>query len=451
MRINLIMKGNLTLFTLVTSLLFCNPVCAELHPALSALEPMPSRTGQAAEQMSFPLGYHADQFYPLGFSRDGKFAYAGGYENACGYCPAVALFDPTNDQKTDSRNFEEEGQQLDAPALEAILGEWQVELDNDMTLHQFPAEIRGNHLDAYLKGWELWLSSAERGSKKVADLGFLKTSTLPSHNELLIEGFYLSPAEDRVVIITSTLLRGFEGEVSLSYHLTGAHLRFGFVPINQDPLPPEAQAHHPALSTLAPMHSKTADVANGLELPLGYNDNRFYPIGFSPIGKFAYAVGAVDGGCGYCPVVKLFDPVNDRTLEQMHFEQEGNHLDTLSLKAIMEQWQITRDEKVSLRAFPLEVGSDRLSAYLMGEELWLRSERHGVKRVADFSTLRHPMLWLEDSRLQIEGFYLSPVEQRMVIIISVLTRGFEGETDLSYYLVGAHLETGFSSPAPSAP
>lgn len=173
------MKGIITLFILAISLLCTNPVYAELHSALSALNPMPSKTGQQAEKMQFPLGYHRDRFYPLGFSRDGKFAYAIGIENTCGYCPAVVLFDPLNDKKLDSQHFEEEGRQLDSPALTDILSKWRVTVDNELTLRQFPADIRGNHIDVYLEKWELWIRTAERGSKRVADLSSLAEFSWP--------------------------------------------------------------------------------------------------------------------------------------------------------------------------------------------------------------------------------------------------------------------------------
>lgn len=76
---------------------------------------------------------------------------------------------------------------------------------------------------------------------------------------------------------------------------------------------------------------------------------------------------------------------------------------------------------------PYDMDGDTLSAYMKGDELWLRSQQHGVKRVADFSSHRHPMLWLENSKHLIEGFYLSPVEERIVIVVTILLRAFEGD------------------------
>lgn len=109
------------------------------------------------------------------------------------------------------------------------------------------------------------------------------------------------------------------------------------------------------------MPSRTAELAKGFHFAPGdYNENKFYPLGFSPTGEFAYAQGFFDGGCGYCPFVSRFDPINDRILEHQVFEQEGKQFTPESLTAILDEWQIASDKEVPLQAFPYDMDGDTL-------------------------------------------------------------------------------------------
>lgn len=431
------MKGCTTLTAALGALFITTAASAEPHPALAGLEPMPSITAQTAEGMEFPLGYHDDRLYPLGFTREDKFAYVLGIESACGYCPAIILFDPVTDRHLDSEHFEEEGRQLDEASLNSVMARWEVEETEGMTLRTFPAEIDGHLVEAYLNGDELWLSHSGLGSKRIAEFSLPPYALRVPDSRLLIEGYYRTPSGKRIVIVLSRLEAGFEAEVSLSYHLAGAHLSAGFEP-GGDP--------HPALSGLTPMPSRTSEHARQQTSGQGYfNDNVLYPLGFNVSGEFAYIVAHKDGGCGYCPNAVLFDPVTDRALERRHFEQEGRQLGASALTDIYQEWMLPPTDTIVLQRFPADIAGDRLEAYIEDDALWIHSGEQGRKKIADFSHLRQPMLWQENTELVIEGFYLSPVEARIVVIVSGLFRGFEGETDIRYYPVGAHLKDGYHS------
>ena len=121
------------------------------------------------------------------------------------------------------------------------------------------------------------------------------------------------------------------------------------------------------------------------------------------------------------------------------------------MSAALVKYGIVQAADIVVSAFPLLRSGDRYTASLKvrndpsGDEsaddrvqawaLTLSSRNRGSKRVTSKDKVAAANVW-------IDGYILSPLEPRILIVVSEQKRAFEGyEEDLSFY--GAHLGLGF--------
>ena len=201
---------------------------------------------------------------------------------------------------------------------------------------------------------------------------------------------------------------------------------------------------------------------------------RFFPIGWSRDGKFAYSFEPDPGECD-CYLAKLlildlkadrvlwsFDYDSD-SLEEAKKEGKPYSFETLWIgnqKLFSEKLRehgIETQTKVLLSAFPLQYQGDRLAASLTTrqkpglteEQRWygtigratlqLTSRRNGTKTVLDYSYRETLPLYVVAV-----GYLKSPFEPRIAATLVEIYRGWEGPPHTAHVkIVGASLGTGF--------
>ncbi len=199
--------------------------------------------------------------------------------------------------------------------------------------------------------------------------------------------------------------------------------------------------------------------------------DQFFPIGWSEDGKFAYFIERNYDPIGTYPLFFIQDMVTDSILffdGEEDFESE-DHLDTVedawALKAAtyhreMEKHGIFREdefdwhpsEAFSHQGTSFEVVLDQTlgeTSTGMGpgvQQLTLTLKKPGGEKEV-FSFKNGPehseevLNWLK--KAEVLGVVKSPFEDRVFVLLDVHYVGFEGFTDSSYLLAGAHLEFGF--------
>jgi hypothetical protein len=205
--------------------------------------------------------FYTENFYPIGWSKDGNFAYyVEPVDEACG-CYFAKLF--IMDLKTDKVlwEFEHEGDSLDEDkaagkpySLATLwranqklftqkLREYRIEAQGPVSLRSFPATYAGDVVTADFKTKEreglgdqgiygvvgnitLRLNSKRYGKKTVLDYTY-KEEGIPLYVGLL--GYVKSPFEPRIAIIMIEITRGYEGPPNVGgVIIAGAHLATGF-------------------------------------------------------------------------------------------------------------------------------------------------------------------------------------------------------------------------------
>ena len=205
-----------------------------------------------------------------------------------------------------------------------------------------------------------------------------------------------------------------------------------------------------------------------------YGIERFYPIGWSRDGKFAYYLEPVDEAC-HCYFAKLFimDLKTDKIL--WSFDYNSEFIDgakkegrPFTFDGVWRANQRLFSEKLSehgiepqsrftLLSFPIRHKRDLLTADhrttekpgLTEEErlygiidkatLQLNSRRYGRKTVLDYAYTKARPLYVA-----IVGYIKSPYEPRIAIVLLEVLRGYEGPPHTARVrIVGADLEKGF--------
>jgi hypothetical protein len=191
---------------------------------------------------------------------------------------------------------------------------------------------------------------------------------------------------------------------------------------------------------------------------------QFRPFGWSRDGKFAWLESRdIDGRGGTVYTYTVYDAVEDAvvfTLSDDSFDW-GTDVDATveeswkrsadEVSAAMEKYGIVQAADIVVSAFPLLRSGDRYTASLKvrndpsGDEsaddrvqayaLTLSSRNRGSKLITSKDKVGAAQVW-------IDGYIPSPLEPRILIVVSEQKRAFEGyEEDLSFY--GAHLGLGF--------
>lgn len=190
---------------------------------------------------------------------------------------------------------------------------------------------------------------------------------------------------------------------------------------------------------------------------------RLFPIGWSRDGKLAWVYEPPDEACG-CYFFRLIvqDMVSDKVLWEYKHDSE-DLASPGSLKDIGEVWQAKGPElEARLRSFGIErTGavlqplSPRLDAvfrttalpedrsrfgfaYLSSYEIEMRSSQ-GAKTIFKSGPLEPGPL-----RVSSPGYFASPFEDRVAVIVQETWRGWEGPPHTARFrLVGCHLKTGW--------
>ncbi|NNG01921.1 MAG: hypothetical protein HKM93_21215 [Desulfobacteraceae bacterium] len=172
------------------------------------------------------------EIYPLGFSKNGYFAYISRYYGPeCGYCPKFIVSNLITDKKIIEKQYYPEnaisGFVIHKKEVSELLVKYKIEFSHKTTLQQFPYNYNGKTIDASLgPDYKLILKSNVK-RKVVADLpepiGY--TEEVGSYNLI---GFFLSPFENRIAIVVQRKISGWEAEPENESFIYGAHLEKRF-------------------------------------------------------------------------------------------------------------------------------------------------------------------------------------------------------------------------------
>jgi hypothetical protein len=215
-----------------------------------------------------PRGYpgpafYTENFYPIGWSKDGNFAYyVEPFDEACGcYFAKLFILDLKSDkvlwafehQGEDFESDKKEGKpysfatmwRANGKLFSGKLKEYGIEPQGRTTLLSFPASYKGDALTVDLKAKErdglteedriygvvgslnLQLLSKRNGKKTILDYTYKKDDGLPL--DVGTVGYLKSPFEPRIAIIMMEIYRGYEGPPNTgTVKIAGAHLETGF-------------------------------------------------------------------------------------------------------------------------------------------------------------------------------------------------------------------------------
>ena len=213
-------------------------------------------------------------------------------------------------------------------------------------------------------------------------------------------------------------------------------------------------------------YSKPVELKLGRLSQLG---ERFYPIGWSRDGKFAYIVEPADEACG-CYFAKLVikDLKTDTVLwdfdyESTAFDEKDNKPKSLPafwrsnrtlFSKKLREYKISQKEGFALQPFPALYQGDELTARLSLErngQAWLKeavsairlqvnSKRRGKKTVYEKTNVAGSMI-LE---VMVLGYLRSQFEPRVALVLIEVHRGYEGPPSVAKInIIGSDLFSGF--------
>ncbi|MBX3281535.1 MAG: hypothetical protein KF756_03570 [Acidobacteria bacterium] len=200
---------------------------------------------------------------------------------------------------------------------------------------------------------------------------------------------------------------------------------------------------------------------------------KFYPIGFSRDGKFAYAYEPVDEACGcYFANIVIQDLKTDKTLWELDFDQ-GELMDgkgeMLPIDTLPKVWKYKsklinsklREHKIvagnlsmvradfdhARRSFAvsldIERGTDDVDiSRITKATVSLTASGIGSKVV--FSSSYDKVLFINPLDASVLGAVKSPYEDRIAILLIEVRRGYEGPPHITQIkIIGADLKSGF--------
>jgi len=196
--------------------------------------------------------YLVDKFYPIGWSKEGHFAFITEYadEGIGGYMFKIDVINLINDQvewswesEPDDDNYREEIWKDNYKTIKTELNKYGIIQKRNMEIGNVFFNYKGKEFNIKLKtetevdrdygfdvivGTKIYLNSPQLGNKKVYEYKETDYSMILSQ---LIAGYIMSPYEDRILIILKNERWGWEGVPSVVYfELTGANLTTGFQP-----------------------------------------------------------------------------------------------------------------------------------------------------------------------------------------------------------------------------
>ena len=198
-------------------------------------------------------------------------------------------------------------------------------------------------------------------------------------------------------------------------------------------------------------------------LPSQLISAKFYPIGFSQNGKFAYAIAPADEACGcYFFEFRIQDLVTDEVLfrylyssdKEPQTERYENISDLWAAKSAMfaqkmRHYQITRNIPAfdsSITDFQVQITKREFSEPGLSDTKFIRSARFEVQNSASgkkiVANLQFEKLYVK--QLEAIGYYKNPYENRVALLITRIDRGWEGLPQvLNFEVIGVHQTKGF--------
>jgi hypothetical protein len=192
--------------------------------------------------------------------------------------------------------------------------------------------------------------------------------------------------------------------------------------------------------------------------------SQFRPFGWSADGTFAWLESRdIDGRGGTVYTYIVYDAVEDAVVfthsddsfdwgtdveatEEESWKRSGDEV-----SAALTKYAIVQSRGITMEAFPLQRAGDSYTASLKvrndpsaeeGDDqivqsysVILSSRSRGSKVVTTADQVKASKVW-------IEGYILSPLEPRILMVVSVRNRAFEGY-ETSHFFYGAHLGLGF--------
>lgn len=194
--------------------------------------------------------------------------------------------------------------------------------------------------------------------------------------------------------------------------------------------------------------------------------DKFYPIGWSEDGKFAYIIEPVDEATGYYFInIAIQDMNSDKIVWNFKYTTE----DAVEGKDLAETWKekydlikeklnehkIVQAKKIKLGPSDFENNSDTFSIAVNSEKE-VKEELHGMQIIKNFavtissSALGSKKIFSENDEnsmlvdAKIEGQIKSPYQNKVAVVLTKEQVGYEGPPNtVSINLVGANLESGF--------
>ncbi len=196
--------------------------------------------------------------------------------------------------------------------------------------------------------------------------------------------------------------------------------------------------------------------------PYDYLVPQFYPFGWSENGKFAYILKTeMQGRGGYIESFVILDTITDDFVWYKSFDSvEDNDRDLIfnNFKRQMQENKIIQSE-ISIREPPVKTPDDTITfefsfvekkfpdsadeidrmmeGYYESYTLFGYSQKRGKKK------LTHRQGGIAIS-IGILGYIKSPFEERVIVIVKSVSRGWEGPPNpVDIDLIGCHLKSGF--------
>lgn len=210
------------------------------------------------------------------------------------------------------------------------------------------------------------------------------------------------------------------------------------------------------------------DIRNAIvyDKPKGKLYDEFYPIGFSKNNLFAYVRIPADEAVGcYLWEFKIKNLINDKILFKIGFEHdECDKIKTFNDLSKIYKTNFTNKLynygiKISnhkIEKFPLSYKNDSIKCYLKRIKrvkdknsgyktiyfVIIKSDLKGKKKIGIVKEINMGTPYIYNSN--INGYILSPFEDRLVVVVESEHRGWEGPPNVSTFkLFGSSLKSGF--------
>lgn len=433
-----------------------------------------------------------EQFYPLGWSKDGKFAYLG-YKWVDYPLDAPLYVLKIMSLKTDKLLYSKKFVPISAEPREnaiewlAIWNKNQQMIKENLINHNIVFSDKNNIAKAsfdfkgsgykiiksiqknakifrsptgekiskqIIRSYQLKLQSEKLGSKILSSYKTKKNEEQLTNMRII---GVLKPAfTDRaVVFIEQTVLDGLSGLEEVKYiKLIGAHLTKGFKATNNGP---SSVITNPATVNMMAFSKKPSSSM--------YAIDTIIPIGWSRDGKFAYiTANEVEGRGGHIFQFIIINTKNDKTIWK-HEDDNENGMEinktTISqsiqknakvLSHNLEKHNIIQDKGTTLFRFPYTSGNKKYEASINTVYKPQRKDQYGIGSIDSMKVLvtqnsnKNKIIFYTNKTdafsYWIAGYFKNPYDKQILVAIGQEDFVFEG-TEGSFNFSGCSLDSGF--------